>query len=64
MHHTYRTNGVCSTQIDFDIENNKDVILCYSILYITFDKDKTKKQARTFALHLICITFVAIEKSL
>ena len=23
MHHTYKTNGVCSTQIDFDIEDNK-----------------------------------------
>lgn len=23
MHHTYKTQGVCSTQIDFDIEDNK-----------------------------------------
>ena len=23
MHHTYKTKGTCSTQIDFDIENNK-----------------------------------------
>lgn len=23
MHHTYKTKGVCSTQIDFDIEDNK-----------------------------------------
>lgn len=23
MHHTYKTVGVCSTQIDFDIEDNK-----------------------------------------
>lgn len=23
MHHTYKTEGVCSTQIDFDIEDNK-----------------------------------------
>lgn len=23
MHHTYKTNGVCSTQIEFDIEDNK-----------------------------------------
>ena len=23
MHHTYRTKGTCSTQIDFDIEDNK-----------------------------------------
>jgi uncharacterized protein (TIGR03905 family) len=23
MHHTYKTSGVCSTLIDFDIEDNK-----------------------------------------
>ena len=23
MHQTYKTNGTCSTQIDFDIEDNK-----------------------------------------
>ena len=23
MHHTYKTKRTCSTQIDFDIENNK-----------------------------------------
>ena len=23
MHHTYKTKGTCSTQIDFDIENSK-----------------------------------------
>lgn len=23
MHHTYKTKGTCSTQIDFDIENDK-----------------------------------------
>ena len=23
MHHTYRTKGTCSSQIDFDIEDNK-----------------------------------------
>lgn len=23
MHHTYRTQGTCSTQIDFDIEDKK-----------------------------------------
>ena len=23
MHHTYKTKGTCSTQIDFDIEDNK-----------------------------------------
>ncbi len=23
MHHTYKTQGTCSTQIDFDIEDNK-----------------------------------------
>ena len=23
MHHTYKTTGVCSTLIDFDIEDNK-----------------------------------------
>ena len=23
MHHTYMTQGTCSTQIDFDIEDNK-----------------------------------------
>ena len=23
MHKTYKTNGTCSTQIDFDVENNK-----------------------------------------
>ena len=23
MHHTYKTSGVCSTEIDFDIKDNK-----------------------------------------
>lgn len=30
MHKTYKTKGVCSVQIDFDIENNKIYNLKYT----------------------------------
>ena len=26
MKHTYKTNGTCSTQIDFEIDNNKSLL--------------------------------------
>ena len=31
MHHTYKTSGVCSTEIDFDIKDNKIYNVKYTV---------------------------------